>query len=180
MCHGSCLLFIISKLYQDEIEGKRVIEVGSRYINGSARELICAMKPELYIGIDIEKGTFVDIMLPVHRAVEYFGEESFDLVVCTEVIEHILDWRAAISNMKRLLKSGGVIAITTRSIPFPKHDYPDDFWRYNLEDMERIFSDFEIECLESDPQAPGVFLKAIKPQNFVECDLSNIELDAVT
>ena len=47
-------------------------------------------------------------MLPAERLVDYFGPESFDVVVSTEVVEHVLDWRLVINNMKVVLKRGGL------------------------------------------------------------------------
>jgi hypothetical protein len=31
---------------------------------------------------------------------------------------------------------------------------PHDYWRYEIEDMEKIFGDFEITALEKDWEAP--------------------------
>ena len=38
---------------------------------------------------------------------------SFDLILCTEVVEHIADSRAALHGMRRLLKPGGVLVLST-------------------------------------------------------------------
>jgi len=38
---------------------------------------------------------------------------SFDLVLCTEVIEHIVESRAALAGMRRLLRPGGVLVLST-------------------------------------------------------------------
>lgn len=38
---------------------------------------------------------------------------SFDLILCTEVLEHIGDWRAALASMARLLRPGGVLVLST-------------------------------------------------------------------
>jgi SAM-dependent methyltransferase len=38
---------------------------------------------------------------------------SFDLILCTEVIEHIPDSAAALRGMRRLLKPGGVLVLST-------------------------------------------------------------------
>ncbi|MEM4005257.1 MAG: methyltransferase domain-containing protein [Desulfurococcaceae archaeon] len=110
---------------------------------------------------------------------EYFGEESFDVIISTEVLEHVRDWRAVINNMKRALREGGVMYITTRSFGFPYHDFPYDFWRYEIEDMRKIFSDFNIMVLKKDPSMPGVFLKARKPEEFKPNDLSDIALYSI-
>ena len=38
---------------------------------------------------------------------------SFDVVVCTEVIEHVAESRAALSGIRRLLRPGGVLLLST-------------------------------------------------------------------
>lgn len=177
MCNVAVIEFFIENVEIEEFEGKRVLEVGSKYINGSIRPFIERfMKPKEYIGVDIEPGRFVDVILPAERLVEYFGEESFDVVISTELLEHVRDWRLVVDNMKKVLKRGGYIYITTRSRGFPYHGYPYDFWSYELEDMVKIFSDFKIVCLKRDPSMPGVFIKARKPEDWRPIKLSDIAL----
>jgi len=134
---------------------------------------------ERYVGLDISKGPGVDVVGSADSMTNMFGEDSFDIVISTEVVEHIKDWRSAISNIKRVCKPGGTVLLTTRSKGYAYHGYPSDFWRYEPEDMEKIFSDFEILSLERDTEAPGVFIKARKPDKFVETDLSNFELYSI-
>ena len=98
-------------------------------------------------------------MLPAERLVDYFGSESFDVVISTEVMEHVFDWRLIINNIKSVLKRGGFIYLTTRSKGFPYHAYPHDYWRYEPSDMVRIFRDFEIIRLETDWEGPACFLR---------------------
>ena len=73
--------------------------------------------------------------------------------------------------MKLVLKEGGISHITTRSKGFPLHDYPYDFWRYEIEDFKKIFNDMNILVLESDKEAPGIFLKAKKTEKLYACSL---------
>jgi SAM-dependent methyltransferase len=148
-----------------EFNGGRVLEVGSRFVNGSVRPLIERFcKPREYVGVDVEPGKYVDVVLPAERLVDYFGPESFDVVVSTEVIEHVLDWRLVINNMKVVLRRGSFIYLTTRSKGFPYHAYPHDHWRYEPSDMVRIFRDFKMMRLEVDWEYPGVFFKSQKSQ----------------
>ena len=99
-----------------EFNGGKVLEFGSKFVNGSVRPLIERFcKPREYIGVDIEPGRYVDVVLPAERLVDYFGPESFDVVASTEVIEHVFDWRLVINNMKVVLRRGGFIYLTTRS-----------------------------------------------------------------
>jgi len=176
----SVIEFFINNIRIEEFKGKRILEVGSKYVNGSVRPLIEKFaSPKEYIGVDIEPGKYVDILLPAERLVEYFGEETFDVVISTELLEHVKDWRLVVNNMKRVLKRGGYIYITTRSYGFPYHGYPYDFWRYEIEDMMKIFSDFDILVLRKDHQAPGVFLKARKPTQYRPNKLDDIALYSV-
>ena len=108
--HVSVLEIFIENTESDEFEGKRVIEVGSKYVNGSVRPLIEKfLKPKEYIGVDLEEGKFVDVVLDAEKLVDYFGKESFDIVVSTELLEHVTDWRSVINNMKEILKKDGYI-----------------------------------------------------------------------
>jgi len=159
-----------------EFAGRRVLEVGSKFVNGSVRPLIERFcRPREYVGVDIEAGKYVDV-LPAERLVEHFGPESFDAVIFIDVLEHVFDWRSVVNNMKAVLKPGGFIYITVPSRGFPYHAYPHDYWRYEIEDMEKIFGDFEIIALEKDWKGLGVFLKARKPTSLSPNDLSQIEL----
>lgn len=168
-------MFGMKNLLADEVRGKRVIEIGACNVNGSLRPLIEQYGPQEYIGVDIAAGQGVDIVCDVTALISRFGERSFDLVVSTELLEHVRDWRLAIHNMKAVCKPGGVMVITTRSPGFVYHGYPYDFWRFELEDMRSIFLDCRIEKLESDVQ-PGVLLKCVRPQDLHEQDLSGFLL----
>jgi 2-polyprenyl-3-methyl-5-hydroxy-6-metoxy-1,4-benzoquinol methylase len=71
--------------------------------------------------------------------VKEFGKNSFDVVISTEMLEHVVEWKPVIANMKQVVKPGGVIVITTRSQGFPFHEYPVDAWRFEVSDMKRSF-----------------------------------------
>jgi len=164
----------------EEFAGQRVLEVGSRDVNGSLRRTIEKLLAcRQYVGIDVRGGKNVDVVLPAERALSYFGENTFDIIVSTELLEHVRDWRAVIYNMKSLLRPGGFIYVTTRSFGFPYHGYPNDYWRYEPEDIRYIFSDFELLSLKLDEDAPGLFFKARKPSNWAPRDLSKVALYSI-
>src|SRR6266480_4576929 len=180
VCNAACILFGFRSISASEVAGKRVLEVGSADRNGSLRPIIESYHPREYVGIDVEQGPGVDRVAEAGQIAHLFGEESFDLVVSTETLEHIRDWRGAVSNIKRVCKRGGVVLLTTRSIGFPYHAYPHDFWRYDPDDLRTIFSDMEVVTLERDSEiTPGVFAKIRKPADFRENDLSSHELYSI-
>lgn len=179
MCNVAGIVFGITNLSQEEIKAKEVLEVGSLDVNGSLQPILKSWKPKKYVGVDIEMGKGVDIVVSGEDLLTKFKKESFDVVISTETMEHVRDWRKVISNLKAVCKPGGIILVTTRSIGFFFHAYPYDFWRYEASDMERIFADCKVLKLEKDPQDPGIFIKVQKPKNFVEKDLSNVKLFSV-
>jgi len=183
MCTTNCIAYGVSHLKREEIAGKRVVEVGSYNVNGSLRPILESYGPAKYVGVDIMAGPGVDVVCDAEQLVTTFGERSFDVVVSTEVLEHVRHWRESISNMKRLCVPGGIILITTRSKGFGYHAYPHDYWRYEVDDMKKIFSDFTLEDVrpepDPNPKAAGVFLRARKPLDYRENDLAPIELYSI-
>lgn len=168
MCNQACIDFGKTHLREEDIRGKDVIEVGSFDFNGSLRSTVEALQPAQYIGVDIHPGKGVDQVCRAEDLVRRFGHDRFDLLICTELLEHVNNWKKTVGNFKNILKPEGIIIITTRSKGFGYHGWPFDFWRYEISDMERIFSDFVIEVAEKDPSMTGIFIKAKKPKNFIE------------
>jgi SAM-dependent methyltransferase len=179
LCNQACIDFGRKHLTETDIRDKHIIEVGSLDVNGSLRPYLVSLRPKLYIGVDINAGSGVDEICSAEELVSHFGEEKFDVLISTELLEHIRNWRIAISNMKRVVKPRGVILITTRSRGAEYHGFPYDFWRFERSDMEKIFADFEIEVLLDDPLSPGVLMKARKREPFIEVDCKEISLYSV-
>ena len=127
--------------------------------------MLSPLGPARYVGVDIEPGPRVDQIVDAARVIDHFGANTFDVVITTEMLEHVRDWRTVVANLKGVLRPGGVLLITTRSIGFRYHGYPHDYWRFEPVDMERIFRDFDILRLERDPAEPGVFMLARKPRD---------------
>lgn len=158
--HESVLNFLREYVKPEEIRNKYVLEVGSLNINGSAREVIEPMGPQEYFGIDMRPGDGVDAIQDI---CDVRFSRPWDVIICTEMLEHAKYWREAIRGLKANLSDEyGLLVITTRSPGFPRHEYPGDYWRYTQLDMQMIFADFEIEVLMDDPEAAGVFFKGHK------------------
>lgn len=86
-----------------------------------------------------------------------FLNESFDNIVCTEVLEHVPDVVGFLTECRRCLKTGGMLFVT---VPFSAryHYIPYDFWRFTPAGLEVIllkagFTDFKITNLGTDMSA---------------------------
>ncbi len=86
-----------------------------------------------YIGIDIEdSGRSLDLKKPDHfydGETFPFEDESFDMVISTQVLEHVPNPQLILNEMARVCKTGGCIVI---SLPFvyPEHEEPFDYFRF--------------------------------------------------
>lgn len=74
--------------------------------------------------------------------------ERFDVVVCTQVLEHLPNPLLAIRELSRILKPGGELFLTTNFL-FPIHGAPYDFFRFTNFGLEYLckesgFSKIEI------------------------------------
>ena len=69
---------------------------------------------------------------------------TFDLVLCTSVLEHVADIHAAAATLRRLTAAGGYLLITVpRS--YPPHRSPiDTGYRPTNQDIETLFSDLAV------------------------------------
>lgn len=160
--HASVMAFGKRVIRAPDVEGKRVLEVGALDVNGSLQGWVKVFDPELYIGIDIMHGPGVDVVMDACELAERFIR-PFDLVLCTETLEHIEDWPMAMQNMMAVTAFGGAMVLTTRSVGKAFHEYPHDYWRFDDDAMRKVFRWWHFEALEPDTQEPGVFVKAWKP-----------------
>lgn len=182
MCHTSVLTWAADAFGPDLVASKTVCEVGAYNVNGTVRPFIEDHEPESYLGVDIEAGPGVDLVADVGALPEQFPE-GFGLVVSTEMLEHVADWREAIRSLVRLVAPGGSLAISTRSPGFPYHPYPIDCWRYPVPLMAEILkaSGLKVISCIPDPEQAGVFAIASKPKTWREPKewLDDIEVPGV-
>jgi SAM-dependent methyltransferase len=85
--------------------------------------------------LDIEAGPHVDHVGTVEET--GLPADSFDLVLCTQVVEHCRDpWRA-LKELHRIVRPGGYLVWTVPQVWF-YHPHPDDNWRFTAEGVTRL------------------------------------------
>ncbi len=82
-------------------------------------------------------------------------DDSFDVIVCTEVLEHTLRPWDAVIELRRMLRPGGVLGVTT-PFNFRIHGPAPDCWRFTDDGLRSLLSDFEsVSVVEiPDPDRP--------------------------
>lgn len=97
-----------------------------------------SLYPNRFI-VDIDAKRQPDIVGDAHELP--IEDESFETILCTEVLEHLHTPEQAISEMYRVLKPGGKLILTTRFM-YPLHDVPHDYFRYTKYGLEHLFRDW--------------------------------------
>jgi SAM-dependent methyltransferase len=108
----------------------------------------------------------IDVVGDLYELQKYFASNEFDVVVCTEVIEHVPRPQDAINKIAEVLKPGGLLLL---SCPFDKdlhgEDYG-DFWRITRQGWQELlkqnFIDIVITYVGPELKPKGYFIKAVK------------------
>lgn len=129
----------------------RVLEVGAYNVNGTIRDAF-QHGSDSYLGVDMQEGPCVDEVIDATRLGERFEADSFDTVLCCECLEHTLRPWLVVDGMRKVLRAGGLMVISTPTFGFPIHRHPVDCYRFG-EDAYRqvLFDGFEIVQLEHVP-----------------------------
>lgn len=86
----------------------RVLDLGGRDINGGIRDLLPHAK---WMGVDIESGPGVELLWDCTQPWPNPNMPRFDMVVCTEVLEHVEKWAAILRTASQALEPGGPEAL---------------------------------------------------------------------
>lgn len=112
---------------------------------GRVLDIGCGMQPYRhmlradiveYVGVDrageLTRPTLVGTAedLPVSAA-------SFDVVLCTMLLEHVVDPRRVLAEARRVLKPGGRAILTVPGV-WPSHEAPHDYWRFTRFGLEQL------------------------------------------
>jgi SAM-dependent methyltransferase len=104
------------------------------------------------VALDIQRGAGVQVIGDVQAL--GIRDASFDVVLCTEVLEHVPDPQRAIDEMYRVLLPGGQLLLTTRFL-FPIHDAPHDYFRFTKYGLRHLLRRFEITEVQEETDAVG-------------------------
>ncbi len=82
-----------------------------------------------FLGLDIAKLPGVDIVADIQKKIP-LKDNSVEEIYCANVLQHIPDWKAALKEMHRVLKLGGILCLLVPHFthsraynPFHKHHF---------------------------------------------------------
>ncbi len=120
----------------------KVLDVGAQY---------CPYYPlfkdkcESYSSLDIVDTPIVDIVCNAEEMP--IPDATYDLVLCTQVLEHCTYPAKIVDECYRVLKPGGTLIVTVPSV-YPVHGYPADNWRFMPDGLRHLLRNFsQVEVL---------------------------------
>lgn len=119
----------------------RALDLGGQAVNGDVRSLFeqtNGPKPRWDI-LDIVPGPGVTIVADATDPATWLDlRDRYDIVLCTEVLEHVENWAAILDCAATALKSTGTLVLTCASTHRPPHGAngeasPDGQWYANVD-----------------------------------------------
>lgn len=125
-------------------------------VRGRLLDVGCGQKPYgdflhpsvEHLGVDVVPGPRVDVVIDgVHLP---FPDQSFDAILCTQVMEHAEHVEKMCSEMVRCLRPGGAVIVTVPFI-YNEHGAPGDFRRLSRYGVTQMFEQ-DVEITEVNVQ----------------------------
>ncbi len=112
------------------------------YFRGRLLDAGCGEKPYslIYndlvsesIGCDVETCVHDQRNIDVFSSVDNlpFEADSFDTILCTNVLEHVAEMEKSYKELSRCLSKGGYLILVTPFL-YPLHERPNDYYRYTI------------------------------------------------
>ena len=80
-----------------------------------------------YVGVDVVENPAAELLGPVEALP--VDDASYDVVLCTQVLEHCDDPAQAVRELRRVTRPGGRVLASTHGVQV-YHPSPTDYWRW--------------------------------------------------
>lgn len=151
-------------------QGLRILDIAPEAHAGAA----AAFSKSIVHTLDIDENSGATYIADLCRCnCKAIPGGTYDVVICTEVLEHTrYPWKAT-KEIHRLLRPGGIVAFTT-PFNFRIHGPAPDCWRFTAAGLEVLLEDFtevKIEIIE-DPERPRMPIQYVSTASKKQTDQS--------
>ncbi len=146
-----------------EADPLTVLDVGSAIVDGQSLSNRDVMTNPYWalLGMDIEPGRNVDIVVVDPYRWSEIATGSIDVVTCSEVFEHAEFFWLTIMEIKRVLKPLGLAFITSPG-GGPRHRFPVDCWRFYDDAFPALARYSGLTLLEAQVQWVPAYRKGVQ------------------
>lgn len=151
----------LAPLFAEAVRG-RVLDAGA---GRQAYRGLIEPRAEAYESLDVEDvdgrtdhvGDLQAIPLP---------DDTYDTVVCTQVIQHVPDPGLAVREMARVLRPGGKLVLSAPHLVW-LHNEPHDYFRFTVHGLRRLFETAGLRPLRIEPVGGLVCFLAYAPSTLL-------------
>jgi SAM-dependent methyltransferase len=106
-----------------------------------------------------------------YREIVQITSESYEVILCTGLVEHVPDPQRLIDDLHRILKPGGKLIISASAV-FSIHEGPNDYFHFTPFSFRRLFADWSrIEMLRGSSQ-PFETIAILIQRIMIQCSVS--------
>lgn len=130
------------RFYIDRFLERYAAESRGRFLEfGDARYKIAfpSAQIERYDVLNIAEGPDVTVVGDIQSCPQ-IADNTYDVVVCTQVLEHVPNPFRAAAELHRILKPGGRLLLTVPAA-YPYHAVPQDYWRFTRDSLQLLFGE---------------------------------------
>lgn len=99
-----------------------------------------------YIGVDLDENPLAQVHVSKDLRMS-LDNSTADVVLSTQVLEHVDDPRAYLLECRRVLKPGALLILSTHG-HWMYHPDPVDYWRWTKAGLQRVLGEAGFEVLE--------------------------------
>ena len=154
----------LERLLKPYATDKRTLDVGS---GGSSYDRFFPNR----LTVDIDPARNPEVVADAQNLP--FKDEEFEVVLCTEVLEHVKNPFVVEQELRRVTKKGGMLILSTRFV-FPLHDVPHDYWRFTKYGLKELFKEWEVVDIQNETKTfstIGALLQRISFQTELKCNV---------
>jgi len=166
--------YYIERFLSDNISDihGHLLEIGDNYYTrkfGGQRVIKCDV-------LHVTEGNPIATIIADLAKADNIPSNTFDCIICTQTLQFIFDYQAALRHLYRILKPGGVILLTTHGTSRIDPCW-DEYWRFTAKSTSRIFQDIFLPTNVRIKAYGNVLASISFLQGLAAEELSNEELD---
>ena len=149
-----------------------ILEVGSKDYGSTSsfREFYSGRE---YIGIDMEPGKNVDLVIDLTEGVGGLQKNYFALGICCSVLEHVRKPWVFAEHLASVLRADGALYM---SVPWVwrYHAYPDDYFRFSWRGIMELFPAFRWTNIWYSTTVPNEFFEITEQTTGIDNDIAAV------
>lgn len=133
------------------------VEMFEPFVKGTILDVGCGRKPYRSVFQRATRHVGIDLAGSMHGNKEVdifasamtlpFAPESFDAILCTEVLEHTSDPATAVEELARVVRKNGYVMITVPLLE-SLHEEPYDYFRFTKHGLAKLVVNTELEIIQ--------------------------------